>query len=193
MSSQVHGAQKFDQTKRTEIRFSDDAMIAAKKIIAQYPDDKRKSAMLPVLHIAQAEFGGWLSPETMDYVADLLRVKPIEVFEVASFYSMYNLKPMGKCILEVCQTSSCWLNGAEDIVKYIEKKLNIKVGETSADGMFSLKVAECLGSCGTAPMMQCGASYHENLTYEKVDKIMADYRAEGKLKSYTDKDYKNTL
>jgi NADH-quinone oxidoreductase subunit E len=193
MSSQVHGTQEFSKTKRAEIKFSEDAMIAARKIVSQYPDDKRKSAMLPVLHIAQAEFGGWLSPETMDYVADFLKVKPIEVFEVASFYSMYNLKPMGKCILEVCQTSSCWLNGAEDIIKYIEKKLSIKVGETSSDGMFSLKAVECLGSCGTAPMMQCGASFHENLTYEKVDKIMADYRAEGKQRSYTDKDYKNTL
>lgn len=193
MSSQVHGTQEFSKAKRAEIKFSEDAMIAARKITSQYPDDKRKSAMLPVLHIAQAEFGGWLSPEVMDYVAEFLNVKPIEVFEVASFYSMYNLKPMGKCILEVCQTSSCWLNGAEDIIKYIEKKLNIKVGETSDDGMFSLKAVECLGSCGTAPMMQCGASYHENLTYEKLDKIMADYKAEGKLKSYTDKDYKNTL
>ena len=193
MSSQVHGAQHFDKTKRAEIKFSEDAIIAARKIVSHYPDERRKSAMLPVLHIAQAEFGGWLSPEVMDYVADFLKVKPIEVFEVASFYSMYNLKPMGKCILEVCQTSSCWLNGAEDIIKYIEKKLNIKVGETSADGMFSLKAVECLGSCGTAPMMQCGASFHENLTYEKIDKIMADYSAEGKLKSYTDLDYKNTL
>lgn len=193
MSSEVHGTQEFSKTKRAEIKFSEDAMIAARKIVSQYPDDKRKSAMLPVLHIAQAEFGGWLSPETMDYVADFLKVKPIEVFEVASFYSMYNLKPMGKCILEVCQTSSCWLNGAEDIIKYIERKLNIKVGETSSDGIFSLKAVECLGSCGTAPMMQCGASFHENLTYEKVDKIMENYRAEGRLRSYTDKDYKNTL
>ena len=193
MSSQIHGTQEFSKTKRAEIKFSEDAMIAAQKIISQYPADKRKSAMLPVLHIAQAEFGGWLSPKTMDYVAEFLKVKPIEVFEVASFYSMYNLKPMGKCVLEVCQTSSCWLNGAEDIIKYIEKKLNIKVGETSSDGMFSLKAVECLGSCGTAPMMQCGASYHENLTYEKVDKIITDYKAEGKLRSYTDKDYKNTL
>jgi len=193
MSSQVHGTQEFNKAKRAEIKFSEDAMIAAQKIVSQYPADKRKSAMLPVLHIAQAEFGGWLSPEVMDYVADFLKVKPIEVFEVASFYSMYNLKPMGKCILEVCQTSSCWLNGAEDIIKYIEKKLNIKVGETSADGMFSLKAVECLGSCGTAPMMQCGASFHENLTYEKLDKIMDNYRSENKRKSYTDKDYKNTL
>jgi NADH-quinone oxidoreductase subunit E len=193
MSSQVHGTQHFNPAKRAETKFSEDAIIAARKIVSQYPDDKRKSALLPVLHIAQAEFGGWLSPETMDYVADFLQIKPIEVFEVASFYSMYNLKPMGKCILEVCQTSSCWLNGAEDIIKYIEKKLNIKVGETTKDGMFSLKAVECLGSCGTAPMLQCGASFHENLNYEKVDKLIENYRAEGRRRNYTDKDYKNTL
>ncbi|MBL7933534.1 MAG: NADH-quinone oxidoreductase subunit NuoE [Bacteroidia bacterium] len=193
MGSQVHGTQHFDKAKRTEIKFSEEAMATVQKIISHYPAEKRKSAMLPVLHVAQAEFGGWLSPEVMDYVAEILRVKPIEVFEVASFYTMYNLKPVGKCVLEVCQTSSCWLNGAEDIVKYIEKKLDIKVGETSKDGMFTLKVAECLGSCGTAPMMQCGASFHENLTYEKVDKILEGYRADGKQRNYTDLDYKNTL
>src|SRR5690606_12383667 len=98
-----------------------------------------------------------------------------------------------KCVLEVCHTSSCWLMGAEDIIRYIEKKLNIKVGETTPDGMFTLKTAECLGSCGTAPMMQCGASYHENLTYEKVDKLLDQYRSAGKRRSYTDTDYQNTL
>lgn len=193
MSSQVHGTQEFNKAKRAEIKFSDEAMKTVETIISRYPQGKQKSALLPVLHVAQAEFGGWLSPETMDYVASILNIKPIEVFEVASFYTMYNLKPMGKCVLEVCQTSSCWLNGAEDIVKYIEKRLNIKVGETTKDGMFSLKVAECLGSCGTAPMLQCGASYHENLTYEKVDKIIEEYKAVDKLRSYTDLDYKNTL
>src|SRR3954467_11281838 len=193
MGAEVHGTQEFDKKKRAEIKFSDAAMAEVQEIISHYPPEKIKSALLPVLHVAQAEFGGWLSPETMDYVASVLKIKPIEVFEVASFYTMYNLKPMGKCILEVCQTSSCWLNGAEDIVKYIEKKLNIKVGETTKDGMFSLKVAECLGSCGTAPMLQCGASYHENLTFEKVDKLLDGYRADGRLRSYTDLDYKNTL
>ncbi len=193
MGSQVHGAQKFDSAKRAETVFSEEAMKTAQTIISRYPEGKQKSALLPILHLAQAEFGGWLSPETMDYVASILKIRPVEVFEVASFYTMYNLKPMGKCVLEVCQTSSCWLNGAEDIVKYIEKKLNIKVGETTKDGMFSLKVAECLGSCGTAPMLQCGASYHENLTYEKVDAILETYRNEGRLRSYTDLDYKNTL
>lgn len=193
MSSQVHGAQPFDKAKRAEIAFSEEAMKTVQTIISHYPEGKQKSALLPVLHIAQAEFGGWLSPETMDYVASILKIRPVEVFEVASFYTMYNLKPVGKCVLEVCQTSSCWLNGAEDIVKYIEKKLNIHVGETTKDGMFTLKVAECLGSCGTAPMLQCGASFHENLTYEKVDAILEDYKAAGKQRSYTDLDYKNTL
>lgn len=193
MGAQVHGTQEFNKGKRAELKFSEEAMKTVKKLISNYPEGKQKSALLPVLHVAQAEFGGWLSPEAMDYVASVLNIKPIEVFEVASFYTMFNLKPVGKCVLEVCQTSSCWLNGAEDIVKYIEKKLGIKVGETTKDGMFTLKVAECLGSCGTAPMLQCGASYHENLTYEKVDQLLDGYRSEGRQRNYTDKDYKNTL
>lgn len=193
MGAQVHGTQHFDQAKRAEIKFSDAAMATVQEMITRYPAGKQKSALLPVLHIAQAEFGGWLSPETMDYVASVLNIKPIEVFEVASFYSMYNLKPVGKCTFEVCQTSSCWLNGAEDIVRHIEKKLNIKVGETTKDGMFTLKVAECLGSCGTAPMLQCGASFHENLTFEKVDNLIEKYKNENRLKSYTDLDYQNTI
>ena len=175
------------------VKFSEEKIKEVQEIIQRYPEGKQKSALLPVLHLAQEEFGGWLSAETMDYVASVLKIRPVEVFEVASFYTMYNLKPMGKCVLEVCQTSSCWLNGAEDIVKYIEKKLNIKVGETTRDGMFALKVAECLGSCGTAPMLQCGASFHENLTYEKVDKLIEKYRSENRLRSYTDRDYQNTL
>ena len=184
MSSQVHGAQKFDKAKRAETVFSEEAMKTAQTIISRYPEGKQKSALLPILHLAQAEFGGWLSPETMDYVASILKIRPVEVFEVASFYTMYNLKPMGKCVLEVCQTSSCWLNGAEDIVKYIEKKLNIKVGETTKDGMFSLKVAECLGSCGTAPMFQIGDKYYENLTFEKIDTILDNLRQENKRSRY---------
>jgi NADH-quinone oxidoreductase subunit E len=193
MSSQVHGTQVFDKAKRATIVFSEEAMQTVQKIIKRYPEGKHKSALLPVLHVAQAEFGGWLSPEVMDYVAEVLAIKPIEVFEVASFYSMFNLNPVGKCQLEVCRTSSCWVRGAEDVVKYIEKKLGIKEGEVTADGMFSLKTVECLGSCGTAPMLQCGASYHENLTFEKVDKIIEDYKTQNKLRSYTDLDFKNTL
>lgn len=155
-----------------EIKFSEDALALVKKITARYPEGRQKSALLPVLHIAQAEFGGWLSAPVMDYVAGLLNIKPIEVYEVASFYTMFNLKPVGKCVIEVCRTGPCWLMGAEDIVRYMEQKLGIGEGQTTADGMFTLKTVECLASCGTAPMMQIGETYHEHLTLEKVDSIL---------------------
>lgn len=171
----------------TEIKFSEESLALVNKIINRYPQGKQKSALLPILHVAQAEFDGWLSAPVMDYVASILNIQPIEVYEVASFYSMYNLKPVGKCTLEVCRTSSCWLLGAEDIVRHIEKKLGIKDGQTTADGMFTLKTVECLGSCGTAPMLQCGAKYHENLTLEKVDDLLDNLRSEGNRKTYLDK------
>lgn len=166
------------------IRFSDDALATVKKIISRYPEGKQKSALLPVLHLAQSEFDGWLSVPVMNYVADLLSIKPIEVYEVASFYSMYNLKPVGKCLLEVCRTGPCWLRGAEDLVEHLEKKLNIKDGETSADGMFTLKTVECLGSCGTAPMLQCGGDFYENLTIEKLDELVDKLRTRGTRSTY---------
>src|SRR5688500_14457033 len=156
----------------TKPQFSDAAMALVQKIIKRYPEGRQKSALLPILHIAQAEFGGWLSPETMDYVASILNIKSIEVYEVASFYTMFNLRPVGKCVLEVCQTGPCWLRGSDDIIAYIENKLGIKSGETTADGMFTLKTVECLASCGTAPMMQVGNHYIENLSVEKMDEVM---------------------
>jgi NADH-quinone oxidoreductase subunit E len=166
------------------IKFSEQALAKANKIIGRYPEGKQKSAMLPLLHLAQSEFDGWLSNEVMDYVASLISVRTIEVYEVATFYSMYNTKPVGKCLLEVCQTSSCWLRGSNEIVDHIKKKLNIEVGETSADGMFTLKTVECLGSCGTAPMLQCGADFHENLTIEKVDELIETLKSKGQRSSY---------
>ncbi len=168
----------------TGVKFSDESMNTIKEIIARYPEGKHKSALIPVLHIAQSEFNGWLSSEVMEEVANVLNIQAIEVFEVASFYSMFNLKPVGKCLIEVCHTSSCWLMGAEDVVNHIQKKLNIKVGETTADGMFSLKTVECLGSCGTAPMMMIGADYYENLTLESVDEIMDKCKQTDKRSSY---------
>ena len=158
----------------TQPQFSDATMALVQKIIKRYPEDRHKSALLPVLHLAQAEFGGWLSPETMDYVASILNLKPIEVYEVASFYTMYNLRPVGKCVLEVCRTGPCMLRGSDDIIEYLEEKLGITDGETTADGMFTLKTVECLASCGTAPMMQVGDHYIENLTCEKLDHILSD-------------------
>ncbi len=166
--------------------FSKESLEIIEKMVARYPEGKHKSALIPVLHIAQAEFGGWLSTETMDYVASILQLKPIEVYEVASFYSMFNLKPVGKCVLEVCHTGPCAINGGEALVEYLSKKLNIKVGETTTDGMFTLKAVECLGSCGTAPMLQCGANYFENLTNEKTDELIEKLKKENRQYSYTD-------
>jgi len=167
-------------------QFKPETLTLIQEIKKRYPEGKHKSALLPALHLAQAEFDGWLSSQTMDLVAEVLELDPIEVYEVASFYSMYNLKPVGKCLLEVCRTSSCWLLGAEDIVRHLEKTLGIKEGETTADGMFTIKTVECLGSCGTAPMMQCGAQFHENLTFEKVDSLLEIFKKDGNRKTYFD-------
>jgi NADH-quinone oxidoreductase subunit E len=161
--------------------FSEDKLIEAKNIIARYPEGKQKGALLPLLHLAQQEFGGWLSVETMDYVASLLNLEPIEVYEVATFYSMYNLKPVGRYMFEVCQTGPCMLNGSDDIIAYIGDKLGIKPGETTADGMFTLKTVECLGACGYAPMMQMGKTYREHLTKEKIDAIIDECRRNAEL------------
>lgn len=160
----------------SNLQFSPEAMALVQKIIKRYPEGRQKSALLPILHLAQAEFGGWLSPEAMDYVASILDLPSIEVYEVASFYSMYNLRPVGKCVLEVCRTGPCMLRGSDDIVEYLENKLGIKEGETTADGMFTLKTVECLASCGTAPMMQVGERYIENLSEEKLDKVLEKLR-----------------
>jgi len=159
------------------VQFSDKSLDRVNEIIRRYPEGRQKSALLPVLHMAQSEFGGWLDVPVMDYVAALLSIDPIEVYEVASFYSMYNLKPVGKYMFEVCQTGPCMLNGSDDIIDYIKQKLNIKVGETTSDGMFTLKTVECLGACGYAPMMQLGNHYREHLTKEKVDAIIEECRA----------------
>jgi NADH-quinone oxidoreductase subunit E len=172
--------------EKKEIKFNEETMALVNNMISRYPEGKQKSALLPILHLAQAEFDGWLSSEVMDYVASILSIQKIEVYEVASFYSMYNLQPVGNCLLEVCRTSSCWLRGANEIVEHIEKKLGIKEGETTADGMFTLKTVECLGSCGTAPMMMCGAQFHENLNFQKVDTILEKLKADGKRKTYLD-------
>jgi NADH-quinone oxidoreductase subunit E len=158
------------------VQFSDTALAEVKRLVARYPEGKQKSALLPVLHLAQDEFGGWLSTEILDYVASILKITPIEVYEVATFYSMYNLKPVGKHVFEVCQTGPCMLNGSDEIIDYIKEKLGIRPGETTTDGLFTLKTVECLGACGYAPMMQMGKNYREHLTREQVDQIIAESR-----------------
>ena len=162
------------------IKFSEQQLNKVNEIIARYPEGKQKSALIPILHIAQDEFGGWLDAPVMDYVAEILHILPIEVYEVATFYSMFNMKPVGKHLLEVCRTGPCMLNGSDDIIDYIKEKLGISEGETTSDGLFTLKPAECLGACGYAPMMQLGKFFREHLTKEKVDQLIDELRAQEK-------------
>lgn len=159
-------------------QFSPERMTEVQRIINEFPEGKEKSALLRILHMAEEDFGGWLSVPTMNYVAELLNLQPIEVYEVATFYTMFNIEKPGKVVLEVCRTGPCMLVGSDNIIDYIKNKLNIQVGETSADGMFTLKTAECLGACGYGPMLQCGKHFHEHLTPEKVDTLLDQLRSE---------------
>lgn len=158
------------------MKFSPEKLAKVQEIIERYPEGKQKGALIPVLHLAQETFDGWLDVPVMDYVAELLSITPIEVYEVATFYTMFNLQPVGKHVLEVCITGPCMISGSDDIVAYIREKLGIGPGETTADGLFTLKPAECLGACGYAPMMQLGKHYREHLTREKVDQIIEECR-----------------
>jgi NADH-quinone oxidoreductase subunit E len=163
-------------TKQSDIKFSMDAMKSIRELITHYPEGKQKSALIPILHIAQEENQGWLNTATMDYVAEILAIAPIEVYEVASFYSQFNLKPVGKYVLEVCRTGPCCLVGAERLITHLENKLAIKDGETTADGLFTLKTVECLGACGYGPVIQVGSQYYEHLDAKKVDELLENFK-----------------
>lgn len=142
--------------------------------VKKFPVDQKQSAVLPALRLAQEENNGWLSDEIMRDVADYLDMPFIAVYEVASFYSMYELKPVGKNMLSICTNISCMLAGCDKIVKHLHKKLNIKPGETTEDKKFTLKEVECLGACANAPVMHIGHKYYEDLTPEKVDQILEE-------------------
>ena len=152
--------------------FNDINLNKANEIVTRYPAGKQKSALIPLLHLAQEQNANYLSVDAMDYVASFLNITPVEVYEVATFYSMYNMKPVGKHLLEVCHTGPCMVSGSDNIIDYIKQKLNINVNETTTDGMFTLKTVECLGACGYAPMMQMGETYREYLTKQRVDEIV---------------------
>jgi NADH-quinone oxidoreductase subunit E len=160
-----------------EVVFSPELITKFNEIVARYPEGRQKSALLPVLHLVQAEYG-WVSARAMDKVAEYLNIKPIEVYEVATFYTMFFLKPLGKHVLEVCRTGPCCLVGAEKIMKYIEQKLGVKEGEVTPDGLFSWRGVECLAACGMAPVLQIGPEYkfHENLTEAKIDELIESLR-----------------
>jgi NADH-quinone oxidoreductase subunit E len=150
---------------------SEKAKAEIAQLKGKYPDPK--SALLPALEIAQQEHG-WLSEEVMREVGQAMDLPPTEVASVASFYTMLYTQPVGEHVIQVCTNLSCSLLGAEHIVDYISRKLGIEVGQTTPDGKFTLLTVECLGSCGTAPMMQIDETYHGNLTEEKIDRIFAE-------------------
>ncbi len=157
------------------VQFSSALIANFDEIVKRYPAGKQKSALLPILHLVQAEFG-WTSAPAMDKIAEYLNIEPIEVYEVASFYSMYFLQPKGKYVLEVCRTGPCCLVGAEKIMAHLEHKLGVKEGEVTTDGLFSWRGVECLAACGYAPVLQIGPEYtfYENLTEQSVDELIAN-------------------
>ena len=155
---------------------SDKLKIEIDHWVKKFPADQKQSAVLPALRFAQEENGGWLTDEIMQAVADYLSMPFIAVYEVASFYSMYELKPIGKHKLSICTNISCMLAGCDKIVKHLHKKLNINLGETTPDQTYSLKEVECLGACANAPVMHIGHKYYEDLTPEKVDKILEELK-----------------
>jgi len=152
---------------------SDKAKSEIQQLKARYPHPN--SALLPALALAQKEHG-WLSPEVLEEVAQVMELSPAQVGSVASFYTMFNRRPVGKYLVQVCTNIACSLLGAEHIVEHLKRQLGIGVGETTPDGRFTLMEVECLGSCGTAPVMQVNDTYYENLTAEKVDQILAELR-----------------
>ncbi len=160
------------------VEFSAALLSKFADLVSRYPEGKQKSALLPALHETQAELG-WLSVPAMDKVAAYLKIEPIEVYEVASFYTMYFLRPQGKYMLEVCRTGPCCLVGAEKIMDHIEQTLGVKEGDVTPDGLFSWRGVECLAACGFGPVLQIGPEYtfYENLTAESVDKLISDLKA----------------
>lgn len=163
------------------VSFTESTMEKINTIISHYPEGKQKSALIPILHIAQEELGGSLTVDIMDYVAELLKITPIEVYEVATFYSQFYIDPVGKYVIEVCQTGPCAICGGEEVIEYLEKKLDIKVGETTPDKLFSLKAVECLGACGSAPVLQVNTEFHEHLDNAKIDALIDKLRSESEL------------
>ena len=169
---------RVDNSEAIPVEFSPELVAKFDDIVSRYPEGKQKSALLPILHLVQAEFG-WVSAPAMDKVADYLKIQDIEVYEVATFYSMYFMRPQGKYMLEVCRTGPCCLVGAEKIMDHIEQKLGVKEGDVTPDGLFSWRGVECLAACGYGPVLQISPEYtfYEKLTNESVDQLISDLKA----------------
>ena len=161
----------------TKFEFTPENKKLAEYHVAKYPKGRQQSAVMPLLDIAQRQCGGWLPKEAMDYIANYLDMPLIRVYEVASFYTMYNLKPVGKHLVQVCTTTPCMLRGSDDIVQACKKKLGVDMGGTTADGKFTLVEVECLGACVNAPMVQINDDFYEDLDASSMTKILDDLAA----------------
>lgn len=162
-----------------DFSFTPENLEAAKAIIAKYPEGRQASAVMPLLDLAQRQNDNWLPRVAMDYVAAMLEMPPIRVYEVATFYTMYNLKPVGQHHVQVCTNISCLLKGSDEVMHTCKNKLGVNPGETTADGKFTLSEVECLGACVNAPMMQIGDDYFEDLTSDSTAKVLDELAAGG--------------
>ena len=152
--------------------FTRENLERAKAHIAKYPPGRQQSAVLPLLDLAQRQSNGWLPRAAMDYVGDLLGMPRIRVYEVATFYTMFNLKPVGRWLLQACTTTPCWLRGSDAVVAACERKLGVGIGETTADGLFTLVEVECLGACVNAPILQVNDDFYEDLDATKTEALL---------------------
>ncbi|MDA0780830.1 MAG: NADH-quinone oxidoreductase subunit NuoE [Rickettsiales bacterium] len=168
--------------QKASFEFTKENLKKAKEYIAKYPEGRQRSALMPLLWLAQKQNDNWIPQDALDYIADMLELPPIKVYEVATFYTMYNLKPVGKNHIQVCRTTPCWLRGADDITNLCKDKLGIGLGEITHDGQFSLIEVECLGACVNAPMVQINDDYFEDLSPESMEKIIDDLAAGKKVK-----------
>ncbi len=164
-------------TQPDDFAFATENAEAIKAVIAKYPEGWQESAVMPLLDLAQRQHDGWLPRAAMDTVAEMLGMPPIRVYEVASFYTMYNLKPVGKNHVQVCTNLPCWLRGSDAVVGACKKSLGVDMGGTTEDGMFTLTEAECLGACVNAPMMQIGDDYYEDLDSDSTEAILEKLKA----------------
>jgi NADH-quinone oxidoreductase subunit E len=155
-----------------KFEFTADNMKKAKAFVARYPTGRQRSAVMPLLDLAQRQNGGWLPDGAVDAIAGILGMAPIRVLEVATFYSMYKLEPVGKHQINVCTTTPCWLRGSDEVIQACKKSLGIAVGETTADGEFTLAEVECAGACVNAPVVEIGDEYYEDVDAESMARII---------------------
>ena len=172
-----------EPTLKSQFTFTKENLIRAQEVISHYPEGRQRSAIIALLDIAQRQNQGWLSQDVIEYVADFLNTPYIRAYEVASFYSMFNLKPVGKHHIQVCGTTPCWLRGAADIMSTCEKDLGIKCKDTTKDGLFTLSEVECLGACVNAPMVQINDDYYEDLSPKLMSDILTKLKSGKQIQS----------